>query len=69
MPALLPVIARHPVLVFVVIGLGVGFLTAAIRPSADAKSLILAGQCALARPGRWYLVAMSNVHRSRSTRG
>jgi membrane protease YdiL (CAAX protease family) len=39
MAALLRVIARHPVLVFMVIGLGAGFLTAAIRPIADADVL------------------------------
>jgi uncharacterized protein len=36
MAALLRVVARHPVLVFMVIGLGAGFMTAAIRPIADA---------------------------------
>jgi uncharacterized protein len=39
MAALLPVIARHPVVAFMVIGLGAGFLTAAIRPIADAEVL------------------------------
>jgi hypothetical protein len=39
MAALLRVVARHPVLVFMVIGLGAGFLTAAIRPIADADVL------------------------------
>jgi hypothetical protein len=39
MAALLRIIARHPVLVFMVIGLGAGFLTAAIRPIADAEVL------------------------------
>jgi uncharacterized protein len=39
MAALLRIIARHPVLAFMVIGLGAGFLTAAIRPIADAEVL------------------------------
>ena len=39
MAALLRVVARHPVLMFMVIGLGAGFLTAAIRPIADADVL------------------------------
>jgi uncharacterized protein len=39
MAALLRNIARHPVLAFMVIGLGAGFLTAAIRPIADADVL------------------------------
>jgi uncharacterized protein len=39
MAALLQFIARHPVLAFMVIGLGAGFLTAAIRPIADAEVL------------------------------
>ena len=39
MAALLRVIARQPVLAFVVIGLGAGFLPAAIRPIADADVL------------------------------
>ena len=39
MAALLRVIARQPVLAFMVIGLGAGFLTAAIRPIADADVL------------------------------
>jgi len=39
MAALLRVVARHPVLMFIVIGLGAGFLTAAIRPIADADVL------------------------------
>jgi uncharacterized protein len=39
MAALLRFIARHPVLAFMVIGLGAGFLTAAIRPIADAEIL------------------------------
>jgi hypothetical protein len=39
MAALLRVVARHPVLVFMVIGLGAGFLTAAIKPIADADVL------------------------------
>jgi uncharacterized protein len=39
MAALLRFIARHPVLAFMVIGLGAGFLTAAIRPIADAEVL------------------------------
>ena len=34
-----PVIARHPVVAFMVIGLGASFLTAAIRPIADAEVL------------------------------
>jgi hypothetical protein len=37
--ALLRSIARHPVLAFMVIGLGAGFLTAAIRPIAEAEVL------------------------------
>jgi membrane protease YdiL (CAAX protease family) len=39
MAALLRIIARHPVVWFMVIGLGAGFLTAAIRPIADADVL------------------------------
>ncbi len=39
MAALLRVVARHPVLAFMVIGLGAGFLTAAIRPIAEAEVL------------------------------
>jgi membrane protease YdiL (CAAX protease family) len=39
MAALLRMTARHPVLVFMVIGLAAGFLTAAIRPIADADIL------------------------------
>jgi hypothetical protein len=39
MAALLRIMARHPVLAFMVIGLGAGFLTAAIRPIADAEVL------------------------------
>ena len=39
MAALLRIIARHPVLAFMVIGLGAGFLPAAIRPIADAEVL------------------------------
>jgi hypothetical protein len=39
MPALLRVVARHPVLAFMVIGIGAGFLTAAIRPIAEAEVL------------------------------
>jgi membrane protease YdiL (CAAX protease family) len=39
MAALLRVLARHPVTSFMVIGLGAGFLTAAIRPIADAEIL------------------------------
>ena len=39
MAALLRIIARHPVLAFMVIGLGAGFLTAAIRPIAEADVL------------------------------
>jgi len=39
MAALLHIIARHPVLALMVIGLGAGFLTAAIRPIADAEVL------------------------------
>jgi membrane protease YdiL (CAAX protease family) len=39
MAALLSIIARHPVVWFMVIGLGAGFLTAAIRPIADADVL------------------------------
>src|SRR5918993_1389491 len=36
---MLRVVARHPVLVFIVIGLGTGFLIPAIRPIADAEIL------------------------------
>jgi CAAX protease family protein len=39
MAALLRIIARYPVLAFMVIGLGAGFLTAEIRPIADAEVL------------------------------
>ena len=39
MAALLCTIARHPVLAFMVLGLGAGFLTAAIRPIAEADVL------------------------------
>jgi membrane protease YdiL (CAAX protease family) len=39
MAALLRTIARHPVLAFMVLGLGAGFLTAAIRPIAEADVL------------------------------
>jgi hypothetical protein len=39
MAAVLRITARHPVLVFMVIGLVAGFLTAAIRPIADADVL------------------------------
>src|SRR4249920_1588685 len=39
MAALLRIIGRHPVMAFMVIGLGAGFLTAAIRPIADAEVL------------------------------
>ena len=39
MAALFRITARHPVLVFMVIGLAAGFLTAAIRPIADADVL------------------------------
>jgi hypothetical protein len=39
MTAVLRIIARHPVLAFTVIGLGAGFLTAAIRPIAEADVL------------------------------
>jgi membrane protease YdiL (CAAX protease family) len=39
MAALLRITARHPVLMFMVIGLAAGFLTAAIRPIADADVL------------------------------
>jgi hypothetical protein len=39
MAAILRMIARHPVVVFMVIGLGAGFLTAAIRPIAEADVL------------------------------
>jgi uncharacterized protein len=39
MAALLRMIARRPVTSFMVIGLGAGFLTAAIRPIADAEIL------------------------------
>jgi hypothetical protein len=37
--ALLRIIARHPVPAFMVMGLGAGFLTAAIRPIAEAEGL------------------------------
>jgi uncharacterized protein len=39
MAALLCTIARHPVLAFMVLGLGAGFLTAAIQPIAEADVL------------------------------
>jgi membrane protease YdiL (CAAX protease family) len=39
MAALLPVIARHPVVAFMVIGLGAYFLTAAIPPIVNAQVL------------------------------
>jgi membrane protease YdiL (CAAX protease family) len=39
MAALLRLIARHPVVAFMAIGLGAGFLTAAIRPIAEAEVL------------------------------
>ena len=39
MAALLRTIGRQPVVVFMAIGLGAGFLTAAIRPTADADVL------------------------------
>ena len=39
MAALLRGVARHPVVVFMVIGLGVGFLVAAIRPLTEADVL------------------------------
>jgi hypothetical protein len=39
MTALLRMVARDPVLASMVIGLGAGFLTAAIRPIADADVL------------------------------
>ena len=39
MAALLRIVARRPVTSFMVIGLGAGFLTAAIRPIADAEIL------------------------------
>jgi membrane protease YdiL (CAAX protease family) len=39
MAAILRMIARHPVVVFMVIGLSAGFLTAAIRPIAEADVL------------------------------
>jgi hypothetical protein len=39
MAALLRIIARHPVLAFMVIGVGAGLLTAAIRPIAEAEVL------------------------------
>ncbi len=41
MAALSDFTRRHPVLVFMIIGLGAGFLTAAIRPIADADVLPL----------------------------
>jgi len=39
MAAPLHIVARHPVMSFMVIGLGAGFLTASIRPIADAEIL------------------------------
>jgi len=39
MAAVLRITARHPVLAFMAIGLGAGFLTAAIRPIAEADVL------------------------------
>ncbi len=39
MAAVLRIVARHPVLVFMVIGLAAGFLTAATRPIAEADVL------------------------------
>jgi membrane protease YdiL (CAAX protease family) len=41
MAAPLQAVARHPVVAFMMIGLGAGFLTAAIRPIADADVLPL----------------------------
>jgi CAAX protease family protein len=41
MSALVQAIARHPVVAFMMIALGAGFLTAAIRPVADAEALPL----------------------------
>jgi membrane protease YdiL (CAAX protease family) len=41
MAAPLLAVARHPVVAFMVIGLGAGFLSAAIRPIADAEVLPL----------------------------
>jgi uncharacterized protein len=41
MAAPLQAVARHPVVAFMMIGLGAGFLTAAIRPIADAEVLPL----------------------------
>jgi uncharacterized protein len=38
MSALVQAIARHPVVAFMMIALGAGFLTAAIRPVADAEA-------------------------------
>jgi hypothetical protein len=45
MAAVLRITARHPVLVFMVIGLVAGFLTAAIRPIADADVCRTACRC------------------------
>jgi hypothetical protein len=39
MAALIRIIARHPVVAFMVMDLGAGFLTAAIRPIAEARVL------------------------------
>ena len=39
MATLLRIVAGHPVVSFMIIGLGAGFLTAAIRPTADAEIL------------------------------
>jgi uncharacterized protein len=41
MSALVQAVARHPVVAFMMIALGAGFLTAAIRPVADAEALPL----------------------------
>jgi hypothetical protein len=54
MAALLRIIARHRVLAFMVIGLGAGFLTAAIRPIADwIHSIEPTDQRAFARSPRF----------------
>jgi hypothetical protein len=39
MAALVRIVPRHPVVAFMVIGLSAGFLTAAIRPIAEAAVL------------------------------
>ena len=57
------IVARHPVLAFMAISLGVGFLTAAVRPIAEADVLpfgmplhgFLSGLLALVSPHSWLL--------------